>query len=171
MAIVGSGPAAYLNGVSASNTEVAVSVATDKAPTGGGITESVIGRRIIGVSDYRGKVHLLANGTVGVALSRVSSTNVETVIKAESIVAGLSYVVGDQLRVRLQVAGTNPTTLRLRVWKLGQSEPVTWTATATDATATLQLPGGVGLMSYLSGSATNAPVVARFDDLWVGWNG
>ena len=171
MATVGSGPAAYLNGVSASNTEVAVSVATDKAPTGGGITESVIGRRIIGVSDYRGKVHLLANGTVGVALSRVSSTNVETVIKAESIVASLSYVVGDQLRVRLQVAGTNPTTLRLRVWKLGQSEPVTWTATATDATATLQLPGGVGLMSYLSGSATNAPVVARFDDLWVGWNG
>ena len=38
----------------------------------------------------------------------------------------------------------------------------------TDSTASLQAVGSIGVGTYLSGSATNAPVVASFDDLWVG---
>ena len=75
--------------------------------------------------------------------------------------------MGDKLQIRLQTEGTSPTALRARVWKVGTAEPGTWQVTATDNTASFQNPGGFTLVTYLAGSATNAPVVARFDDLFV----
>ena len=73
--------------------------------------------------------------------------------------SGLSYTAGTQLNARLQVQGTSPTTLRLKVWANGSAEPTAWAATVTDSSAALQFAGSVGLRSYLSGSATNPPVV------------
>jgi hypothetical protein len=75
--------------------------------------------------------------------------------------------VGDTLQIKLQVIGTNPTTLNAKIWKTGTTEPAAWTVTATDSTDVLQAPGSIGLMTYLSGSATNAPLTATFDDLTV----
>jgi hypothetical protein len=37
----------------------------------------------------------------------------------------------------------------------------------TDASSGLQVAGGVGLVTYLSGSSTNFPIVVSFDDLVV----
>jgi hypothetical protein len=73
----------------------------------------------------------------------------------------------DQLRLRLQVTGTSPTTIRSKVWRDGAAEPAAWQVTAEDSTESLQKAGSVGLMTYLWGSATNFPVVVRFDDLSV----
>jgi hypothetical protein len=151
--------------VSSTSTDVAVTASTDKAATGGGVYVSVLGRRVAGQGDYRAKVRLLPTGQVALALVRTSSTGAETSIKAEATVPGLTVAAGSQLRVRLQVTGTNPTTVRARVWAVGSSEPATWTASVTDTTAGLQAAGSIGLMGYLSGSATNAPLVVRFDDL------
>ena len=69
------------------------------------------------------------------------------------------------VHVRLQVTGTDPTTIRLKVWPAGATEPAAWQTTATDSTAALQGAGAIGLSGYLSGSVTNAPVVLRLDDL------
>ena len=165
LATAGSGPAISMTGVSSTSTDVVVTASTDKAATGGGVYVSVLGRRIAGQGDYRAKVRLLGTGQVSLALVRTSSTGAETSIRAEATVPGLTASAGTQLRIRLQVTGTNPTTVRARVWVAGTTEPTTWTATATDATAALQSAGGLGLMGYLSGTATNAPVVLRFDDL------
>jgi hypothetical protein len=55
--------------------------------------------------------------------------------------------------------------VRLKVWPSGTAEPSAWQRTATDSSAGLQAAGAVGLTTYLSGSATNAPVVLRMDDL------
>jgi hypothetical protein len=54
------------------------------------------------------------------------------------------------------------------VWQVSGAEPAGWTTTVVDTTAALQQPGGVGLVTYLSGSATNAPMVARFDNFQAG---
>ena len=167
----GSGPSIFLNAVTASKTDVLVTATTDKAPTGGGIYLSVIGRRVVNVGDYRAKVHLLSTGKVALALLRVSPTGAETVVRAETTVSGVSYTAPTSLRIRIQVTGTNPTTLRAKVWPTSGTEPSAWSATATDTTAALQVPGGVGLMSYLSGSSTNAPTLARFDDFQAGTTG
>ncbi|MFN8024221.1 MAG: PKD domain-containing protein [Acidimicrobiales bacterium] len=163
MSAAGAGVSASLAGTS-TDTEVRVSVGIDKPATGGGLYLSTIGRKV-GANDYRGRVRILANGQVQAFIT----TNVGGEVNiASTTVAGLTFNSGDRLNIKFQVTGTSPTTLRLKVWKVGTTEPTAWTLTTTDSNASLQSGGGVGLVTYLSGSATNAPVIASFDDLWAG---
>ena len=165
MANPGSGPAIYLSGVSSTDTQVLVSVGLDKAPTGGGVTTSVIARGAGTTGDYRAKVMFLANGTVSLGLTRTDSTGAQTTLAADTVIAGLTYTVGDQLNIKVQAYGTSPTTLNARVWKNGTTEPATWQRTATDSTAALQVAGRIGFFSYNSSSSTNAPIQSLWDNL------
>ncbi len=142
-----------------------VSVGLDKAPTGGGVTTSVIARGAGTQGDYRAKVMFLANGTVSLGLTRTDSTGAQTSLAADTVITGLTYTVGDQLNIKVQAYGTSPTTLNARVWKNGTTEPTTWQRTATDSTAALQVAGRIGLFSYNSGSSTNAPIQSLWDNL------
>ena len=156
----------HLGGVSQTDTEVNVAVSMDKAATGGGTYVSVLGRRVGTTGDYRAKVRFVAGGAVQVQLVRtVGST--ETVL-ANVTAPGLVYAPGQVLRVRVQVGGTGTTSLAAKVWPDGTTQPAAWLLTATDTTASLQAPGGVGLVNYVSGSSTNAPVTASFDDFTAG---
>jgi PKD repeat protein len=76
-------------------------------------------------------------------------------------------VAGQFHRVRFEVTGTNPTQLRMKVWAVGSPEPAAWLLTATDSTAVVQAAGSPGFNTYLSGSATNSPVVTSIDNLTV----
>ncbi|MFN8022927.1 MAG: PKD domain-containing protein [Acidimicrobiales bacterium] len=163
MSAAGAGVSSFLVGTS-TDTEVRVSVGIDKPVTGGGLYLSAIGRKV-GANDYRGRVRILANGQVQAFIT----TNVGGEVNLVSTtVAGLTFTSGDRLNIEFQVTGTSPTTLRLKVWKVGTTEPTAWTLTTTNANTSLQSGGGVGLVTYLSSSATNAPVIASFDDLWAG---
>ncbi|MDO8122556.1 RHS repeat-associated core domain-containing protein [Isoptericola sp. b490] len=75
---------------------------------------------------------------------------------------------GDRLRVRVQVEGASPTTIRAKVWKVGDGEPSTWQVQTTDATSGLQTTGTVGFTAYASASASNTPITVTFDDVWAG---
>ena len=167
MAAAGSGPQIYLGGVQATDAVTRVTVALDKVPTGAGVYASVIGRGVTGQGDYRAKVTFRANGAVVVALFRQAADGTQTVLGTESVVSGLTYAPGQKIAVLLEVTGTSPTTVRAKVWSAAGSEPATWTKTATDSTAGLQAAGRVGFHSYLSGSATNSPVVSSWDDLTI----
>ena len=70
--------------------------------------------------------------------------------------------------MRFEVSGTSPTTTRAKVWLASAAEPAAWRVSAADSTSGYQVAGSVGLRAYLSGTATNSPVVAKFDDLLVG---
>lgn len=165
-AAAGGTRSAFLPDVSQNSAETQATVSLDKAATGGGNYVTVQGRRIDSANYYGAKIRVLATGAVTAILAKtVAST--ETTL-ASATVSGLTYQAGDKLRLRVQVDGTNPTTVRMKVWKDGTTEPTAWLLTTTDATAALQAKGSVGLMTYVSGSATNAPVTAAFDDLWVG---
>lgn len=63
-----------------------------------------------------------------------SSDGGEVSLQSAINAAGLSFVAGDQLKVRMQVTGTSPTTIRAKVRKLGTTEPATWRRSITDAT-------------------------------------
>ncbi len=158
-----SGVSSFLGGT-ATDTEVRATIGADKVGTGGGIYLSVVGRRV-GTADYRGRVRLLNNGGVQVFLTRNVAGETDL---ANQVVPGLTLAAGERVNVKLQVTGTSPTTLRIKVWKVGTTEPTAWNLTTTDTTAALQSGGGVGLVTYLSGSATNAPVFGLFDDFWAG---
>ena len=49
------------------------------------------------------------------------------------------------------------------MWKVGTPEPGNWNLTVNDATANLQAAGSTGIVTYLSGGATNAPIAMTVD--------
>ena len=155
--------AGFLGSVSQNDADVTVAVRLDKAPAGGPTYVSVIGRRV-GSDDYRAKLRFNEGGAVSVQLMRLSG-GTETVIGSTVTVPGVTYTAGQVLRVRMQAGGTGPTTLAAKVWPQGSTEPGTFPVTGSDSTAALQASGSVGLLSYVSGAATNTPVAVSFDDL------
>jgi PKD repeat protein len=167
MTAAGSGPWTYLDSVASTATDTAVTMATDKAATGSGTYLTLIGREISGVGAYRAVARLQAGGAVSLAMSRRTAAGAVTAIGPTVTVSGLSYAVGDRLRLRLVVSGSGTTALKAKIWKVGQPEPAAWLVTGSDATSGYQAPGTVGVMTYLSSNATNAPVVANFDALSV----
>ena len=163
---VGASAKPMLNAVSITDTDFRTVFTTDKAPTGGGQYVSLAGRAVPGGSEYRAKLLLASTGAVTAYLTRVDAGT--EVSLGSAVVPGLSYTAGTKLQVRFQAVGTSPTTLRVKVWAQGQNEPAAWLLSRTDSTALLQAAGSVGFYQYVSGSATNAPVVFSVDDVWVG---
>jgi len=123
-------------------------------------------RRIGTTNEYRAKLRFATNGQVFVQATQVVN-NTETAIGAEVLVPGLTRTPGQFIRLRAQFQGTSPTTIRIRAWADGTTEPTTWQYSQTDSTAALQAAGGVGLRAYLASSTTNTPVIATFDDFSV----
>jgi large repetitive protein len=158
----GTGRAAYLSSVSAADVDLTVDWSSDKPATGGG-TYVALAARHVGNDDYRVKVKQAASGAVTVAVEKVVG-GVETALGSRTV-PGLTAGAGDPLRVRLLVRGAGSTTVSAKVWRAATEEPGAWQVSATDATPRLQAPGAVGLSTYLSGTATNAPVTVSFDDL------
>ncbi len=165
LASPGSSGLAYLANPQQTGADVTVTLSPDKAQTGGGTYAYVIGRRVSGSADYRALVRFLGTGDVVPSIRKVVG-GAETTLVGGSALAS-KWGVGDEIKVRLQVAGTSPTALKLKVWKKGTTEPAAWQYSATDSTASLQVNGGVGIDGYLSGSVTNAPVSLWVDDLTV----
>ncbi len=143
------------------------SLSTSKVATGSGQYLSVIARQISPNNDYRGKLQVRSDGTVAVVLTKMVA-GTETTLSSTVVLPGVTVAANDKLRVRTQAVGTSPTTLRVKVWKDGTTEPATWTLTATDSTSALQVAGSVGFYFYLSSGATNGPTLFTVDDLWVG---
>jgi large repetitive protein len=166
LASAGAGPMATLSGVSAVDVNGSVDIAMDKVPTGSGSQGIAYIRRVPGtgttVSDYRIKLRLMPTST-SIQISRIVN-NVETALVTQTM-TGLTYQAGDVIRLSFQAKGTAPATISAKAWKVGTTEPTAWRATATDSNPALQGPGALGLQGYLSGSTTNAPVVASFDNL------
>ncbi|WP_216607435.1 PKD domain-containing protein [Arthrobacter sp. 260] len=160
----GAGPWARLTSVATTTADARVNFSLDKVANSGGTFVTLVGRQV-GTSEYRSKVKVAANGSVAVDITRAIGSTVTTLISRQ--VSGLTYQAGDDVAIRFEATGTSPTTLRTKVWRVGQPEPSAWLASVTDSASQLQSAGGVGLTTYISSGSTNAPVVARFDDLTV----
>ena len=135
------------------------------AATGGGTTVGLLAHRT-GTSDYRAKIKFVAGGAVTLSVSRVVS-NTETVLGSVTI-AGLTYNVGDSLRLRFVVTGgtSGTSTLAATVWKVGTTEPASPQLSRTDTTPSLQAAGTIGAI-FTSSSTSTGSTTARFDNLSV----
>lgn len=160
-ATAGTGAAIHLNGVSSTGSDLSLRFSFEKIANGGGQFVSITGRGSLNDA-YRAKVQVSSTGAVTLLLVRVVA-GAETTL-ATKVVSGLTVQAGSSLSVRLQTWGTSPTNLQAKVWASTDTEPG-WTLTATDSTASLQAAGSIGLRTYLSGSATNAPTTVSFDDV------
>ena len=155
----------YLGGLSQTSADIRTTVTLTTAPTGNGTYAYVTGRRVAGQGEYRVRMRFLANGTVGLALSRLIGTT-EAFPNGEVIVPGLTYPPGTPLNVHVQVFGTGTTQVRATVWATG-TEPVTPSMTRSDATAALQAPGAVGVTAHRP-TGTTATTAVRFSAFTVG---
>ncbi|HSH79672.1 MAG TPA: FG-GAP-like repeat-containing protein [Herpetosiphonaceae bacterium] len=154
---------ALLPSVSAQDVDLTVRVQTDKLAAGSSLFAFVVARRVSAGNEYFGRLRLEPGGAVKLRASRVVA-GTETLLGTETTGAGLTHQANSPLLVRLQVVGTNPTTLRMKVWASGQTEPSSWQYSTTDSATALQAAGGVGLRSRISSGGTNAPVTFTFDD-------
>ena len=101
-----------------------------------------------------------------VSIAKLVGTT-ETLV-ANKVLTGYTHTAGGKLQLRFQsTTAGGSTTLNANVWADGAAEPGGWFLTATDAQAELQAAGQIGVLSYLSGSATNGPVGVTVDNLEV----
>ena len=153
---------ATLNTVAAQDVDLSFRFATDKVPTGTSQYIYAVARRINATTAYWIKVRLAPGGAVYLHASVYNTS--ETAIGSEIRVTGLTHVAGGFLRLRAQLEGASPTTIRARAWADGATEPITWQYSATNNQAVLQAAGGVGFRAYIGNATTNAPVLVTFDD-------
>ena len=135
---------------------------TQAIPISGTSYATLQGRRV-GNDAYGARVRLGADGSIQVHATRELAGT--TTALSGGVVAGLTFAPNDQLLVRTQVVGASPTTIRVKVWKVGTTEPADWRATTTDASAALQVGGGVGVTVYHGGTTGNPATVFAWDDL------
>jgi hypothetical protein len=147
-----------LRSINASRLSVVVTVDTNRLPTGGSHLIFVVARRRDAATMYRARLRLAPNGSVH------AGVEVNGTLLDEEPVGGLSHTPGTPLRLRAQVTGTNPTTIRVKAWKANSSEPSAFALTVTDNTSGLQQGGAVGLGAR-STETVGGPVAVTFDDL------
>ena len=163
-ATVGTGPWAYLDGVSSSSTDSTVTLSSDKPATGTGLYAYLIGRELPTGGGYRAGLNLRANGTLSVVINRRTAANVQTAVAPAVVVPGLTWAAGAKINMRFVADGNGTTALKVKVWAAAESEPAAWLISTTDSTADMQGAGSVGLMAYLASNVTNAPVAISFDN-------
>src|SRR6185369_11940625 len=144
---------AYLP-VSARDVDVKVRTKRNKAVAAASHIAYFVARRSADGTNYLGRVRYGTDGTVRLqAVAEVGG--VQTLLAGEKTIAGLTTAPDTYIWLRGQVTGSNPTTIQLKAWAVGQAEPAAWQYTTTDSSPSLQGAGGVGLRAYLGNGATN----------------
>jgi len=161
----------YMTDVWATDVDILARMRIDH-PTDGLNTQTMfVARHVNGNTEYRGRVTVSSLGRVGLRASRIVQ-NSETVLSSEVSLpaATITYTHNTFMWVRMQAMGTDPTTIRMRVWLDGQPEPAVWHYTASDSTPILQASGNIGFRAYVSDNSKYLlaqPVQVSFDDLCV----
>ena len=156
----GTGLRAHLRSVSSIDTDVQLTLSTDKRATGSGLYVGVSPRALADGTEYRAILRTLSDGRYTLRLDRGS-----TIIATEVVLGGLTHAPDRRLELRVQALGTNPTTVRAKVWETGTAEPAAWARSVTDATPAMQQAGAVGLYTYLSSGASNGPIITSIHEL------
>ena len=155
---------AILSDVSVQDVDIRARVAVDRIPQGEDVYAWLVGRSNSGGTEYRGRI-ALGQGSVSLRAER-ASTDAVTDIGAEAP-TGVTYGPGAYVWARMELTGTNPTTIRMKAWADGQPEPAAWNLTVTDSQPELQAPGSAGLEATLGSTVSNTPIQVSFDDLLV----
>jgi PKD repeat protein len=158
----------YLPSVSVLNSDTLVDFGTNIAPAGGTFGEGgyITARRVAANTEYRVRLRFAPGGAARLAFLKVVGSTTEVAVGSEVAVPGITYSAGQMYRVRFDVTGTSPTTLKARAWAVGTTEPSTWALNTTDSESVLQAAGSPGVRVQLGASATNQPMYV-FDNFAV----
>jgi CSLREA domain-containing protein len=158
---------ATLNNVSAADVDAVVRVAADKVAAGASfIAYLPVRQNAAATNAYRPKLIFNTNGTISVGAG-VLVNGSESAAGPAIVVPGLTQSANSFVWLRVKVTGANPTTIKVKAWAEGTTEPSGWQFSATNSAASLQGAGAVGLRAYANTGMTNGPLVVSFDDLSV----
>jgi trimeric autotransporter adhesin len=129
---------AFLNKTRRETADVSATVEINKP----GSSVVVLGRKVK-ADDYRAIAKLTSGRRVSVSLA--SRQAGETVPLSNTVRLMGSYRAGEEIKIRMQVFGVNPTVIRTKVWRSSEVEPQAWSVTAQDGFDRLQRSGVVGV--------------------------
>jgi hypothetical protein len=127
-----------------------------------GVVIQCLLRGVSGAS-YRPTITLTAEGATVSIRAVDPGSNLLLTSPVDVIFEGA--VPNEPLHVRAQAVGSDPTTVRVRMWPASQPEPVAWQVSVIDWTGSLQHDGFVGLGWFLDESAPADQVAITFDNL------
>lgn len=139
-------------------------VKLNQTPIGNIVDAMIEGRYVDGSNLYRFIIRYNTNGTASLFIF-VFAVGVPTVLSSTVLTAVASPAAGKWLRFRLEAVGTNPTTLRGRVWEDGAAEPAAWQAEAEDSLAATQVAADVRFLGGTASNLTSLPMIWEWDDL------
>ncbi len=155
---------ALLNQVSVLDSTAEYTFSVDKIPSANSYIR-ILTRQMGTSTSYRAVLQVSSAGVVEAYVDRLANGSWGRVSNNQAL--GLQLAANTDYQFKVQTMGTNPTTISLKVWESGSSEPANWQHVATDSTPALQNPGGVGIRVNLSGGVSNTPIQVTFDDFEV----
>lgn len=161
----GTGQLALSAGLSRSMLLNSASAADVRAYTEFSLSAAVAtGRTYAGISLRRQSVDayealgMMGSDGVPTAVIQTTPSNVLGVASVPG-----TWAPGQVWAVRTEATGSNPTTVRMKLWNTAGAEPSTWQLVRTDSTSTIQSAGPVALIGR-RGSAATASTVLAFDN-------
>jgi hypothetical protein len=137
---------AVLNGTSRETADLTATVEVSEL----GSTLLILGRKVK-ADDYRAVLKLTTGRDLSVTLaSRQAGENVP-LSNTVSLIG--RYQKDQEIKIRMQVFGVNPTVIRAKVWRGTETEPTAWAVTAQDGFDRLQRSGVVGVGASRPGNA------------------
>ena len=119
----GNSGSAFLNKTSRETADLSATVEINRP----GSSVVVLGRKVE-ADDYRAIAKLTSGRNVSVSLA--SRQAGETVLLSNTVRLLGSYRAGEEIKIRMQVFGVNPTLIRTKVWRGSEVEPQAWSVTA-----------------------------------------
>ncbi|MCX7996208.1 MAG: hypothetical protein N2691_00410 [Patescibacteria group bacterium] len=157
----------YVPGVQFTNTSVLSRVRINKALNTSATVTITFAARIQTPlnTEYRPSVTFRGNGLNSVVGLRKIVNGTQTALTTDTTAPNTVFVENVDYLVRTEVIGSNPTTVRIKVWRANLSEPTSWTLSATDNEPVLQNAGSSGIMTYpVNIDSAVFPVQAQFDN-------
>ncbi|MEU9606148.1 hypothetical protein [Streptomyces sp. NPDC048057] len=135
------------------DAEVRVRMSVSAVATGAAYIPGIALRAVSTSVFYRARVHFGLAGALSVSITR-GTTQV-----GSAPALPYTYTAGSELEVHVRLVGH---TVQMRVWPVGQPEPVDWTHTVTITTDTIEA-GELGLTASAFNGNTNTAPELRFD--------
>jgi hypothetical protein len=127
-----------LNRASRETADVSATVQINKL----GSAVLVLGRKIK-ADDYRAVIKLSNRGALSVWIASRQAS--ETVPLSNTVSLIGRYQRGEEIKIKMQAFGVNPTVIRAKVWRAAEVEPQAWSVAAQDGFDRLQRSGVIGI--------------------------
>lgn len=111
---------------------------------------------------YAARVRVQADGTAFISIVRLRDLVTAHTLAERGFAQKLR--AGSRLQVAFEAVGSNPVSLKAKMWTVGSAEPAAWAVEARDASAQqIRSAGGFAVTLYTSASAPTTPTVAIDD--------